>query len=193
MAARVPWGEGVHWALLCEAIGRPLVRACHRGIREFCLSRGARVFMRQARRRSCSPCCRPALREPGCRTLLQIARAVVGLDRTGMPSCPGAANETSPPRPSFPEGSILPPPPGQIGVLFRRFPIKRAGEASGSEQEKLQPACLFPEASGSEGPPLVAGIHGSSPALVTRARRHDQWPRVFHGVKGCTGRSYARR
>src|SRR6266851_2636396 len=34
------------------------------------------------------------------------------------------------------------------------FPIKRAGEASGSEQEKLQPACLFPEASGSEGPPL---------------------------------------
>src|SRR5260221_3308777 len=53
-------------------------------------------------------------------TLLQIARAVVGLDRTGMPSCPGAANETSPPRPSFPEGSILPPPPGQIGVLFRR-------------------------------------------------------------------------
>jgi hypothetical protein len=37
-----------------------------------------------------------------------------------MPSCPGAANETSPPRPSFPEGSILPPPPGQIGVLFRR-------------------------------------------------------------------------
>jgi len=99
-----------------EAIGRP----CHRGIREFCLSRGARVFMRQARRRSCSPCCRPALREPGCRTLLQIARAVVGLDRTGMPSCPGAANETSPPRPSFPEGSILPPPLGQIGVPFRR-------------------------------------------------------------------------
>ena len=47
-------------------------------------------------------------------------KAVVGLDRTGMPSCPGAANETSPPRPSFPEGSILPPPPGQIGVLFRR-------------------------------------------------------------------------
>src|SRR5258707_2541089 len=44
-----------------EAIGRPLVRACHRGIREFCLSRGARVFMRQARRRSCSPCCRLAL------------------------------------------------------------------------------------------------------------------------------------
>jgi hypothetical protein len=180
MAARVPWGEGVHRVLLCEAIGRPLVRACHRGIREFCLSRGARVFMRQARRRSCSPCCRPALREPGCRTLLQIARAVVGLDRTGMPSCPGAANETSPPhcvRTSF------------SGV----FPIKRAGEASGSEQEKLQPACLFPEASGSEGPPLVAGIHGSSPALVTRARRHDQWPRVFHGVKGCTGCSYARR
>jgi hypothetical protein len=119
-SAGVPWGEGVHRVLLCEAIGRPLVRACHRGIREFCLSRGARVFMRQARRRSCSPCCRPALREPGCRTLLQIARAVVGLDRTGMPSCPGAANETSPPRPSFPEGSILPPPPGQIGVLFRR-------------------------------------------------------------------------
>src|SRR6266436_5727229 len=58
-----------------------------------------------------APCCRPALREPGCRTLLQIARAVVGLDRTGMPSCPGAANETSPPRPSFPEGSILPPVP----------------------------------------------------------------------------------
>jgi hypothetical protein len=120
LSAGVPWGEGVHRVLLCEAIGRPLVRACHRGIREFCLSRGTRVFMRQARRRSCSPCCRPALREPGCRTLLQIARAVVGLDRTGMPSCPGAANETSPPRPSFPEGSILPPPLGQIGVPFRR-------------------------------------------------------------------------
>ncbi len=84
--------------------------------------------------------------------------------------------------------------PGPVRTSFSGvFPIKRAGEASGSEQEKLQPACLFPEASGSEGPPLVAGIHGSSPALVTRARRHDQWPRVFHGVKGCTGRSYARR
>src|SRR5216683_3694982 len=71
------------------------------------------------------------------------------------------------------------------------FPIKRAGEASGSEQEKLQPACLFPEASGSEGPPLVAGIHGSSPALVTRARRHDQWPRVFHGVSGVSPITYA--
>jgi hypothetical protein len=85
------------------------------------LSRGARVFMRQARRRSCSPCCRPALREPGCRTLLQIARAVVGLDRTGMPSCPGAANETSPPRPFFPEGSMpVPPPTDQTAVTFHR-------------------------------------------------------------------------
>ena len=27
-----------------EAIGRPLVRACHRGIREFCLS-AARVYL----------------------------------------------------------------------------------------------------------------------------------------------------
>src|SRR6266436_3623658 len=77
-----------------------------------------------------APCCRPALREPGCRTLLQIARAVVGLDRTGMPSCPGAANETSPPRPSFPEGSILPPPPGQIGVLFRRVSRHKSDPAS---------------------------------------------------------------
>src|SRR5258708_32801314 len=46
------------------------------------------------------------------RVLLVARREVVGLARTGMPSCPGAANETSPPRPSFPEGSILPPPPG---------------------------------------------------------------------------------
>ncbi len=44
-----------------------------RGIREFCLSRGARVFMRQARRRSCSPCCRPALRSR-CRDLKQSDR-----------------------------------------------------------------------------------------------------------------------
>src|SRR5216683_3296673 len=64
------------------------------------------------------------------------------------------------------------------------FPIKRADEASGSEQEKLQPACLFPEASGSEGARLVAGMRDSSPAVVTRARRHDQWPRVFHGFSG---------
>src|SRR5258708_1944085 len=121
--------EGVHRVLLCEAIGRPLVRACHRGIREFCLSRGARVFMRQARRRSCSPCCRPALREPGCRTLLQIARAVVDLDRTGMPSCPGAANEASPPRPPFPKAPSRPtpwtnrspvPPPWTGGESSRR-------------------------------------------------------------------------
>jgi hypothetical protein len=110
---------------------RTAAGACLRGIREFCLSRGARVFMRQARRRSCSPCCRPALREPGCRTLAQIARAGVGLDRTGMPSCPGAANETSPPRPSFPEGSILPPPLGQIGVAFHRNKAATSGHDEG--------------------------------------------------------------
>src|SRR5258707_12697208 len=40
------------------------------------------------------------------------------------------------------------------GCFSGVFPIKRAGEASGSEQEKLQPACLFPEASGSARPPL---------------------------------------
>src|SRR5205807_47252 len=53
----------------------------------------------------------PALRERGRRTLPQTARAVVGLDRTGMPSCPGAANGTSPPRPFFPEGSMPRPHP----------------------------------------------------------------------------------
>jgi hypothetical protein len=35
--------------------------------------------------------------------------------------------------------------------------------------------------------PDRTGGHRGSPALVTRARRHDQWPRVFHGVKGCNG------
>src|SRR5258708_3475940 len=131
-SASFAWrGEGVHRVLLCEAIGRPLARACHRGIREFCLSRGARVFMRQARRRSCSPCCRPALREPGCSTLLQIARAVVGLDRTGMPSCPGAANETSPPRPSFPECSMP-----ALTPWTNRSPVPppRTGETAGARR-----------------------------------------------------------
>src|SRR6266481_6753403 len=56
--------------------------------------------------RTAAGACLPS-RHP--RVLLVARREVVGLDRTGMPSCPGAANETSPPRPSFPEGSILPP------------------------------------------------------------------------------------
>src|SRR5258708_29836112 len=81
--------------------------------------------MRQARRRSCSPCCQPALREPGCRTLLKIARAVVGLDRTGMPSCPGAANETSPPAPAPFSRVVLMtkrPLPEPLSRLRRRWP-----------------------------------------------------------------------
>src|SRR6266404_5562708 len=68
--------------------------------------------------RTAAGACLPS-RHP--RVLLVARREVVGLDRTGMPSCPGAANETSPPRPSFPEGSIMPPPLGQVGVPFRRL------------------------------------------------------------------------
>src|SRR5258708_38018737 len=81
------------------------------------------------------------------RVLLVARREVVGLDRTGMPSCPGAANETSPPRPSFPEGSILPPPPG--GFSRSKEPARRT--------ERETPPCL------------LFGVRGLTPLWYPRA------------------------
>jgi hypothetical protein len=87
---------------MAEAIGRPLVRACHRGmhrgIREFCLS-AARVYL----------CDKRAVDHD--QVLIRPSRSSGERSR---------ARARPPPRPSFPEGSILPSPLGQIGVPFRR-------------------------------------------------------------------------
>src|SRR5260370_601761 len=124
--------------------------------------------------RTAAGACLPS-RHP--RVLLVARRAVVVLDRTGMPSCPGAANETSPPRSSFPEGSILAPPPGgfageKSGPSCRRV---RSGEDDVNEDPGVR--CCG----------VSAGLGGWAAHVERGARAPGVGGGGVDGREGCSG------